>query len=340
MNNAISFSSIDTFRRCPKRYEYREIWKIQKKEKATQLYQGILVHEALMTYYLALRDGMGDGTAPVAEFFADRYAAARENPVLFSDELADEIKIIEDSEDLVARYLAKWDDDWEVLHVEEEFYVTLDSGDVISFTPDLVVQDRNGFVWIVDHKTTSALPTPDQGYADLQSTLYYAGVQALYPELRGFIFNKMRKKRPTQPKLTKTGRLRVANLDRIDTTYEVLRDYIMQYAPQLMDDDRHRRRLASLRDEERFFWREQVVITPEMVEAVLAEAQITLKYMDVSAETGYPRTFQEDRGYKSCSRCPFYRLCQAELLQWDVETVLAEDYEPRDPKNPYESEDE
>ncbi|NIT79248.1 MAG: hypothetical protein GWN58_12880, partial [Anaerolineae bacterium] len=63
-------------------------------------------------------------------------------------------------------------------HVEEEFYVTLDNGSVLSFTPDLVVQDRNGFVWIVDHKTTTALPTGEQPFADLQATLYYAGVKA------------------------------------------------------------------------------------------------------------------------------------------------------------------
>lgn len=339
MNNAISFSSIDTFRRCPKRYEYREVRQLQRKKRATQLYQGILVHEALMTYYLALRDGMVDGRAAVYAFFADAYLQARQNPTLFADELADEIKIIEDSEDLVYRYLAKWNDSWTVLHVEEEFYVTLDSGDVISFTPDLVVEDESGFVWIVDHKTTASLPTNDQTHADLQSTLYYAGVQALYPNLQGFIFNKLRKKRPTQPKLTKTGKLRISDLDRIDTSFEVLRDYIVQHAPQLLEDDRHMRRLAKLRDEERFFWREVIVITEPMTRAALDDAYITLKYMDVSAETGYPRTFQEDRGWKSCSRCPFHRLCQAELLEWDAETVLAEDYEPRDPKNPYESED-
>ncbi|NIT79247.1 MAG: hypothetical protein GWN58_12875, partial [Anaerolineae bacterium] len=92
------------------------------------------------------------------------------------------------------------------------------------------------------------------------------------------------------------------DLDRIDTSYEVLRDFIMEYAPQLMDDDRHRRRLAALRDQERFFWREQVVIGDPECAAVLAEAAVTIDMIDRCwGWQAWPRTFQEDRGYKSCS---------------------------------------
>lgn len=342
-HNAISYSSIQTFRRCPNKYRYSQVLNLQRKARPTQLYQGILVHEALMTYYLSLRDADMPSKARsyVDDFFEDAYLSVTENPTLFSDEMADEVKIVEDSEDLVLRYLAKYDDEWEVLHVEEQFIVQLDTGPVISFTPDLVVRDRNGFVWIIDHKTTSILPQGGAPYSDLQATLYYAGVKTLYPELRGFIFNKLRKKRPTTPKLTKTGKLRVADLDRIDTTYEVLRDFIMERAPQLMDDDRHRRRLAKLADEERFFWREQVVITDEQADTILYEAGITVAIMEQVAAGGwYPRTFQQDNGWNSCSKCEFSRLCQAELLQWDVDRVLEEDYEQRGPKNPYEAEEE
>jgi hypothetical protein len=338
-HNAISFSEIQTFRRCPNKYRYSNVLGLQRKARPTQLYQGILVHEALMTYYLSLRDGL-DGTHEVWDFFEDAYGRVVENQTLFSDPMADELKIVEDSEDLVRRYLDKWADEWEILHVEEQFIVQMDDGPVVSFTPDLVVKDRNGFVWIVDHKTTSSLPSGEIPAGDLQAVLYYAGVKTLYPELRGFIFNKLRKKRPTQPKLTKTGKLRVADLDRIDTSYEVLRDFITNNAPQLMDDDRHRRRLAKLRDQENFFWREQVVITEEQADTTLYEAGITIKIMEQVAEGGwYPRTMQEDRGWGSCSRCEFNRICQAELLNWDVDRVL-EDYEPRGPKNPYEAEGE
>lgn len=330
MNNARSFSDISTFRRCPNLYKYRSVLNLQRQKQNTDLYQGTLVHEALMDYYLG-----GNEEA----FWHEKMLEAKANPMLFSDELADQIIIIEDSADLVARYLEKYDDDWEILHVEEEFYVTLAGGQVVSFTPDLVVRDRNGFVWIIDHKTTSALPKQDI-YADLQSLLYYAGVQALYPELRGFIFNYLRKKRPTQPRLTKTGKLRVSDVNRIDTTYEVLRDFIQSNAPQLMDDDMHRRRLAELRDEERFFWRTQLVIGEEEVETVLREATVTLEWMEMAERmSSFPRTFQEDRGYMSCGKCAFQRLCHAELVGWDADRVLEEDYEQRPPKNPYEGVD-
>jgi len=329
-NNAYSYSQIATFRRCPKKYQFTYVNDIQQKKRPDALYQGILVHDALMTHYLG-----GD----VDEFFAEKFSAAAGNPTLFVDELADEVSIIEDSVDLVDRYLAKYDDDWTVLHVEEQFFVTLDTGQVISFTPDLIVRDRNGFVWIIDHKTTGALPKEDV-YADLQALLYYAGIKAMYPELRGFIFNYLRKKRPTVPRMTKTGVPRCANLNNIDTTPELLREFMRAHG--LMDNDMHRRRLAELTDQERFFWRTQLVITEDQTETVLQEAATTIEWIE-EAWSGlevWPRTFQEDRGYMSCGKCEMQRICQAELLNWNVERVLEESYEPRDPKNPYQAEGE
>ncbi len=341
--NAYSFSDIATFRRCPNGYRYKNILKLQRKVRSDALYQGTLVHEALMAYYLARRDpgSIGEARQAVNDFFAAAYKDSQENPTRFADELLEEKIIIEDSEDLVKRYLDKYDDEtWTILHVEETFFVTMDNGQIISFTPDLVVRDRNGYVWIIDHKTTSGAPGPNQA-VDTQALLYYAGVSVLYPELRGFVFNKLRKKRPTKPRLNKTGKLAVTDLNRIDTTYEILRDFITEAAPELLDDERHRRRLAELRDQERFFWREQMVITTDQADTILYEAGITINLIEtVRAGGWWPRTMQEDRGYTSCSRCEFNRLCQAELLQWDVETVIQEDYEPRDAKNPYEAEGE
>lgn len=55
-------------------------------------------------------------------------------------------------------------------------------------------------------------------------------------------------------------------------------------------------------------------------------------------DTTYARNLYEDNGWNSCSKCPFARLCQADLLGWNTDQILNEDYEPRDPKNPYEGE--
>lgn len=329
-NNAYSYSDIATFRRCPKKYEYTKIEDIQPKRQNINLYQGILVHAALMSFYLGEDE---------TKFWEAAFKAIETNPRLLSDEIITEQTVVEDSDDLVTRYLNTYNDDWEVLHVEEQFFVTLDTGEVISFTPDLIVRDRNGFVWIVDHKTTSALPSIDV-YADLQAMLYYAGIKAMYPETRGFLFNYLRKKRPTVPRLTKTGKPRCADLNRIDTTPDLLSEFME--ANDLMDDDMHRRRLGELMNQERFFWRTQLIIRDDQVERVLEEAAVTIGIMEAlrQADVAYPRTFQEDRGYMSCGKCEMQRICQADLLNYDRELVLDESYEPRDPKNPYQAEGE
>jgi hypothetical protein len=261
--------------------------------------------------------------------------------VTFEEELKDAAKELDLIVKVVERYVEQYTEDWEVLHVEEEFLYILPNNEVVTFTPDLVVRDKNGAVWIIDHKTTSRGVEGGIPFGDMQSLLYYAGVRELYPECAGFIFNRLRKKIPTKPRLTKTGKTRVADLERIDTTYEVLRDFLQDKAPGLLSDPAHQRRLAKLRDQgDRFFWTEQVYVNDATVEAVVADVAHLANEIVGPGMPGkyhYPRHLLESNGYKDCRKCPYQRLCHAELVGWDTETILEEDYKPRGPKNEYES---
>lgn len=338
--NGTSYSSINTYQRCPKKAYYRMVMDIQPKRRATALFNGINGHEFLKVFFLGLQAGETKEEAWSAVIDAASYLTAEARKYTFDDELLDAEKEIDSMLQIIKRYIDQYVEDWEILHVEEEFLILLDSGRVITFTPDLVVRDRNGFVWIIDHKTTSGLPEGGLPFGDTQALLYYAGVKSLYPETRGFIFNRIRKKIPTQPRLTKTGKVRVADLARIDTTYEVLRDWLKENAPALLSDPAHQRRLAELRDQpDKFFWTEQIITNDETVDNILKDVDFVLAQMETSAKVGhYPRNLQENHSYMSCSKCPYRSLCKAELLGWDVQPLLEEDFEPADPKNPYEGE--
>jgi hypothetical protein len=340
--NAESYSGINTFQRCPKQYTYKQIDKIQRKVRSLALFNGINAHEFLKVYFLALQAKENSDGAMAAVYNAAAKAHDKQQKVLFDDELAvaaDEIDLILT---LVTRFIDQYTQDWTILHVEEEFLIILDSGRVVTFTPDLVIRDRNDAVWVVDHKTTSRSVETGLPFGDMQALLYYAGVKSLYPETAGFLFSRMRKKLPTMPRLTKTGKTRVADLKRIDTTYEILRDFLSVKAPGLLSDPDHQYRLAQLRDMgDRFFWTEQVYVNDATVDAVLTDADHVLQMMDFCHDAGwYPRHLLESNGYKDCRKCEFQPLCQAELLGWDTEALLLEEYEPRDPKNPYEGEDD
>jgi CRISPR/Cas system-associated exonuclease Cas4 (RecB family) len=338
--NATSYSDINTYQRCPKKGYYRTVLNLEPKALNINLFNGINGHAMLRDFFLGLQAGESntEAWARVLATAEELYQEAK--GYMFEDELTDAYKEIDSMLQIVGRYVDKYTEDWEVLHVEEQFITKLESGKVISFTPDLVVKDRNGDVWIIDHKTTSRMPDGGLPFGDTQALMYYTGVKSLYPETKGFIFNRIRKKIPTQPRLAKTGKVRVAYLETLDTTFEILRDFLQENAPALLSDPAHQRRLAALRDQdERWFWTEQIYVTEATEQAILDDIEAVLISMDTSMDTGrWPRALQENHSYYSCSKCPFQRLCQGELVGWDTEQIIEESYQQRGEKNPYEGE--
>lgn len=314
----LSYSDILTHQRCPKQFEYKVERDLQKKRRDVNMTKGTYVHELLMAYYQ-------EGTT-----FHERYEEMKQQMVYITldDEVIQPDDLLEEALDLVLRYVEKYDDDWEILHVEETFEIEID-GEPISFTPDLVIRDARG-VWVVDHKTTSRMPDGTIGVGDYQAFLYSSAMKEIYEDFRGFIFNRLRKKVPTQPRLTKTGDTRVANVGRIDTTYEILRDFIQEEAPELMNDETHRRRLAELRDEDRFFFREYVFTPDEVSDELFKDTQQVLVDIQRHREAGrFPRIFLPYAGAQECTNCEFKDLCVAELRDYNTEHVL-DFYEPRD----------
>lgn len=317
----MSYSMSDLLRhqRCPKAFEYSVVRNLQKKRRNLNYTKGIYVHELLMAYY---REGYDALMLRYHELADETFAITLDDDIIQPDDL------LEESAELVERYLNQYDDDWEVLHCEETFEIEI-NGEVLTFTPDLVIRDDRG-VWCVDHKTTSRKPGGSVGVGDFQALLYSSMMMEIYPDFRGFIFNRLRKKVPTEPRLTKTGDKRVANVGRIDTTYEILRDFIMENAPELMDDDTHRRRLAELRDEDSFFYREYVFTTDEMAEEMVLDVAMQIETIKFQTEKGrFPRIFLPYAGAQECDHCPFKDLCVAELRDYNTEHVL-DFYEERD----------
>lgn len=358
-HNAKSYSEINTYGRCPQRYFLRSVLRLQRKRKNPNLYQGSATHEGFQEFFLKLRETADYNHAYEvmdAWFQAEIDAIPERNPLLFDDELASAEILLQDAWYYCTTWIDAHEDEiktWEILHVEEEFVIMLGDEtnyEVVTFTPDLIIKDKNGFVWIVDFKTTSKMPNNGLPFADLQALLYMAGVRELYPELRGFIFSYIRKKRPTLPRLNKThtsesklyGHVFVNNLTKIDTSYEMLRDFLLEHAPALMGEPAHQRRLAELRDTNRFLWEERVTPSDEQLSLVLEDVLATLVNMKEAASNNrYPRTILNDlAGVQACSRCEFSRICHTALLGWNVEMVIDEEYEPRDPKNDYESEED
>lgn len=333
----ISYSELNTYQRCPAKYSYAYIEQWQKKKKNINLFNGINAHAMLQEFFLARRDGKNLNQAWGAVEAYTGKILKDSNKFAFENEKVDAKKEVQFMFSIVGRYVDQYAEEWEILHVEEEFYILL--GDhTITFTPDLVVRKPDSSVWPVDHKTTSGKAESGIPFGDMQSLLYYSGVKQVYPETAGFIFNKLRKKIPSVPQLVKTGKKRVARLANIDTTYEVLRNFLLDEAPDLLSDLDHQKRLAELRDQpDQFFWQETVYVTDQTVESICRDIQGVIIQLEASNRArNFPRHLLESRGYKDCSSCEFKRICHSDMIGWDSDKVLEEDYETREAKNPYE----
>jgi RecB family exonuclease len=339
-----SYSDLNSYLRCPRQYWYRAIQKIQRVRKDATLHQGTAIHALLMSGFLAMQ--RGDSVLPaVSEQWVELDEAVLDDFSAFPAEAEPVRDMLAESYSIVQRYFEQVDwTGWTVLHVEEEFTVTVD-GRIITFTPDLVMEDPHGKVWVVDHKSTNSIPE-ELPFANQQSLLYFAGVQAHYPNAVGFLFNYLRKKLPTEPRLNKTkdrdtGMYFVNDLNRIDTEFDMLFRFITDEAPELFSDERHKRRLAELRDNpNRFFKTKRVLANEAALNQIVDEAVMVIDKIETDeVYNTWVRVLQDDGGYMSCGKCEFNAICAAELLDFNVEVVLRE-YEPRDPKNPYETEDE
>lgn len=327
-----SYSKINTYAECPAEYRYKYILDMQLKRKNPNFFRGIAAHDILRDWFLDQRGRghvFGDSDLFVDQWVRNYLATVGE--IEFTDQLFDVTKEVEQMGEYVKGFLRlKVFDDWEILHVEEEFVVEIDNQQV-TFTPDLVARDPSGVVWVTDHKTSDKQMDRDALDMRPQALLYFVGVSQFY-NVGGFIFNYIRKKMPTKPRLNKTGKKAVTDLNRIDTTYEMLYEFVKEN--DLLDDMAHRRRLAELRDKgNTFYFQHPFYITSDMAEESLKDTAQRINLMRYSIKNDYwPRTIQPLNG---CKRCEFFSICTTELTGGNTELVL-QWYEPRDEKNPYE----
>lgn len=310
----LSYSDAQTALRCMKKYFYRKVLNLEPRTTMDYLDLGTYVHRLL---------------AGTTKF--DLKVEINANPLFFEDTKAEHLALLDEAFDIVSRHNEFWGTEkWEVLHVEESFETTLPNGHTVSYTPDLIVKDKDGQVWVVDHKTTTDSVPRELPFADLQVLVYLRGVRERYPEAAGFIFNYLRKKVPTQPRLNKTGPRKVNNLAVIDTDYDTLYFFLANEAPDLLGDGEHAGRLGELAGNNRFFYRQTVRVDDQTLDRAYADLVAEIELLEYAEGQGmvYPRSFVRI-GQEACGSCLYKDLCIGELLGYDTGRIIREQYKER-----------
>ena len=296
----ISQSKLKTFRRCPKQYEYKYIEGLEPTRKSVPLALGNWIHSMLEAHYKG-------------EDWLETYGELTHK---FNGFLAEEKEHYGDLPGISARLMNGYMDFWEeedknleIISVEEEFEVDIGKGLLFKFKPDMIVKDkRDGMISCWDHKSNKTLPDTEWRNTDIQSTLYLWALNQLGIKVDQFIFNYIRTKPPTVPRMTKAGRMSKV---KIETDYPTLKSFIEEN--DLVIDDNLQTWLDNLKANSNFYKRISIakpqLLTNTMIEELYSTATM-INFMDSDDDLAYYRVLN-----KACDwDCSFQDLCNADLM--------------------------
>jgi len=319
------WSSIKTFRRCQKLYDYSWRQNLEPKKPATPLVRGSMIGECLDK--LAQKKGI----APVMKKYEKEYGK------LFRAEQEEYGDILGEVERIVRNYKTLYSDDGLTylkgkdgkpfeIQVETEFTI---SGIKVHFTGhiDKLVQDRDKRILVLDHKSHKVIPGPDARYNDFQllTYLWLLPLSGL-PKADGVLWDYLRTKPPAVPEVLKNGSLtKRANLDSDRQTYL---DAIVTNGLNPADYQDVLDRLEA-EGGNRYFERVKLPAPQkELIDNMVSDFKETIiQIVDATKKNHFVRNMNKD-----CSWCGFAQLCQAELRGYDTEFMRKSSYRQRPEK--------
>lgn len=188
----VTNSELKTRRRCPREHHYSyELGFRSAREDALALRFGTVMHAVLEAWWHSVRE---------LRLEAALEALAERTEQLDAFELARALEMLNG-------YDARWRDaPYVTIAVEQEFRAAMVNPDTgaksrtfeLGGKLDVIVQDEEGRVWLVEHKTSSDDLSPGSLYwqmlqLDTQVSVYYAGMRSLGFDPAGVIYDVLGK---------------------------------------------------------------------------------------------------------------------------------------------------
>jgi putative RecB family exonuclease len=171
-----SYSALDTFLTCPRKYKYSQIDRI-KTPKSKEQFFGTLVHNTLK---LVHTPGI---LSPTLEQALD-YFSKNWNAEVFTDETEERAAFAQGVAMLQDYYKKNDIVKTNIVDLESRFQVEIAGGSekhILSGIIDRIDRTEDGYE-IIDYKTTRKLPSQEKVDNDLQLSIYLAAFLARYPK--------------------------------------------------------------------------------------------------------------------------------------------------------------
>lgn len=313
----ISNSKAKTWRRCPKKYEFKYEMELRPKRKSVQLERGSWLHDLLQHHY----DGE-DWKTRHKELTEEFYN-------LFEEEREDLGDLPTECGRIMRAYLRTYkheDSRFRVVDSELDEIYPLPNGLKIHVIVDLIWEDLvDGGLWIVDHKTRKNIGDDTSMLLDPQLTVYYYILEQMgYLPLKGVIYNEICTKPPVVPQLLKRGGL--SKRKNIATDVATYMREIRRHGLDPNDYADILRHIAA-HQHNRFFRRTMIPKDPPVLKTMMKEMVHTAQEIrEGQKRSRYPRTFIQGQ----CKwDCEYLDLCLTQLHGGDMEPLIKMNFERR-----------
>lgn len=325
----LSNSKIKLYKKCSQAYYYKEVDGIVPKRPSLPLQRGIIIHSGLEAYY-----NLEDPHDAIDKYLPFWYDLMDEEKELYGGNLMEECHRIMDA------YI----DQYGPTPVENVLEVELDfSEEPVEILPgihfkgviDAILEDTEDHpgIWITEHKTHKKFPTEGQRFFDPQTIIYYLVVKQLMDiEPMGVMWNYIKTKPPTVPRLLKNGGLSRATSIQTDRN-----TYMKAILENGLDPEDYSAELE-LFSQNKFFERIYMPFNKSVISGMQEDITRVAHIMNRLAK--YPI---RNMNQFNCMGCDYKQLCQAEFLGLDTEFIRKKDFKPKESrkgqKDAYYSED-
>lgn len=313
----LSNSKVKTWRRCPKKFQFKYEMGLRPRKKSIQLERGSWIHDLLMYHY----DGR-DWRKRHEELTRDFYN-------LFEEEREDLGNLPAECKRIMLAYLRHYrleDRNYHVVDSELNEIVTLPNGIELNIVVDLVVEDKaDGGLWIWDHKTRKKIGDDISALLDPQLTVYYWGLELLgYTPLNGVVYNELCTKPPTIPQMLKRGGL--SKRKNIATDVATYMRAIKKHDLDPNDYSDILRHIA-VAQRDRFFRRTHIPKDPPVLKRMIRDFESASEEIEFAQQRKrFPRTYIPNDCKWSCE---YLDLCLTSLHGGDIKPMVNMNFERR-----------
>lgn len=309
MKETISFSEINAWSTCRKKWEFLYVRNLVPKKARRVPMFGSCGHKGLE----ALHKGL-NYTEAIDKWVKDQITAEE----WFEEEVADIELIGTQAKNILRRYEPIFKrSNWKILEAEKRFEIPVAglTTKLIGYI-DLIIEDETGKQWVVEDKFPStSFKSEEDVELDAQLGIYHYVALRKGFDVVGLIYEQLIQKIPAIPTLNKDGSVSRKEIYTDWETYEgVIKDQGLDSKDYLDVKDK----LAK----KEFFKRFHIYRSKHEVRLFMRDVERRIWSIIKKKKHIY-----RSEGFLACPTCPYKELCLAELRGHDTDYLIEENFE-------------